>query len=644
MASEIRAGLLFNRGNKEWRITSMRLVHNKLMIEADDGDVDYIGPKKFREEAAEGEIQVLVPGDDGVYRPIPKDWRDQETPRSKKERERRVTLLGIEAREVQAGKSLKEAAAAVATECAARKWKVPSERTLRKWRSAAKQHESRLSPQWGRCGNRNQGPDELLLDAMEEVVECTILADDKFTIGNAWKLVEPRYDELCTQKNFKPRRHTRRKLTRYLRGMGWKLLAQARLDGRTARALTRTAIKLNTADLFWDVVELDATLLNIQVRDDDGTVIGRPILYIAVDVATGYLVGFHLTIQKPSVLPFIECLRYMYFPKPDDFDERYKIVNRIEVFGKPVILKVDNGTELIGQHAEAVVRELHGDSGQCKPWTPEEKPHVERMNRTIKGFVRTLPGSTTSAIVEGPRTPGENEELLTLEVLKGRLLRHIYDDLAFQPNELRSWKSRQAVASYDIWLEMRERFMEPLPMSRDEFERVMYFKRETRKLGHDGISYDFMYHSHDLGKLYELHGPARYEFLYSDIDAEMIYVIPPAGGEPVPANAKVLEGIRVDRATAKKIAADIKKAGEELSKRAFKQRLAELAEHKEHVSMRGRNQEARKNDLLRQAREAVRPTMQASAKATGSAADEAASQTGWDFAAGSALGRARGAK
>ena len=93
-------------------------------------------------------------------------------------------------------------------------------------------------------------------------------------------LVEAKYDDLCKKGGQPVGRHGIRKLKTYLRHMHWKDLMLAQLDGRTARALTRKAIGLNTADLFWDVVEMDACFLNIMVRDEDGEQIGRPVLYL----------------------------------------------------------------------------------------------------------------------------------------------------------------------------------------------------------------------------------------------------------------------------------------------------------------------------------------------------------------------------
>jgi len=645
MSREICIGMMYERCAKVWRVTGLRINHGKIIAGADDGDVEHVDIQKFLFESSEGLIQRLVPDGQGALRPVPHEWRLREREKSKNERLKREAILMAEADETKARKSLKQAAEAIAALCAERHWKTPTERTVRNWRKRARQHESLLSPQWDRCGNHLQGADELLLQAMENVFEATMAVNDRFTISAAWKLVEAKYDDLCAKKGQQPARHGIKKLKHYLLQMHWSDLMLAQLDLRTARAITRRTKGLNTADLFWDVVEMDATFLPILVRNEAGNPIGRPILYAAIDVASGYPVGLHLTILKPSVPPFVEFLRYMYFPKPEGFDEKYGIRKRIEVFGKPVLARMDNGSEFIGETATAVVVHVLGDNARCKPMTPQEKPHVERFNGSIKQFVRTLPGSTESAVTPGMRIVPATEDLLTIEELRGRLYREIYDSYVFQTNVLRSWKNRKTVAPYDIWMDMSRSHLPPFPVSRQEFELATYYLRAERTLNHDGIAFDGLtYHSVALGALYAATGSGKYEIRYSDFEAATILVLPRDGGEPVVAIAKELQGLKVDRATAAEIRAEFAADGKVLDRRSFPQRLAELEEQRKSAakSMRGRNKQARKDEMMKMARDAIQPTMPPPDSASCGSAPASNPAGGWDFVAGSQLGRNRG--
>jgi transposase InsO family protein len=458
-----------------------------------------------------------------------------------------------------------------------------------------------------------QGPDEILLASIREVVDVAIANSDRFTLSAAWGTVEALYDEQWRKQrgDIPQPRHSIRKLKRFLRSMPWKDTMKLRLDGRTARAITRTAVYRNTAYALWECVEMDATVVDILIRDEDGNEIGRPVLYVAIDVASGYIVGLHLTIQKPSTLPFVECLRFMYFPKSDGFDARYGIHNRIEVFGKPILIRVDNGSEFIGATATEVVRQLFGDTARCQPYKPEEKPHVERFNGTLRTFILTLAGATTSSITGAKRVPPKSEKLFTLEELRGKIYRFVYDRYSLQSNELRSARCGKAVAPLDIVRHMQATFTEPVPVSREEFERSLCFKRDTRPLGHDGISFDGLkYHSDELKVMYGKTGPVNCEFLYSELNANVIHVKPLAGhGELIDAFEKDLDA-NVDRPTVRTIKAQIRAESKELNRRTFAHKLAEHRElQKVTKSSRSRAKTARVNDMLKQAEDHTRLTM-----------------------------------
>lgn len=610
----LKAGLQICRRGKNAYVGQIRLHHHKVEIHSDDGDMLVLSTEEFRREVAEGDILPLVNAGDGSLRPLSTNWREMESDRARHERQRREKILGHFNGLCAEGLLIRDAVPKVADYCKSEGLGFPPcERTLRDWRRLAKGHESMLSPAWSRCGNRYQGPDEILLDVIAEVTNVAIVGNDRFTLAAAWTIVEARFDEEWrTRKGDVPLpRHSIKKLSNFLKSLPWTDVLKLRMDGRTARAISRTAVRTHEPGIFWECVEIDAAVLNIFVRSEEGPEIGRPVLYVAVDTATGYPVGFELTIQKASALPFLDCLRFMYFPKPNDFDDKYGIKHRIEVFGKPITARVDNGSEFIGKVATAVVCHLFGDSARCKPMTPEEKPFVERFIGILKTYILTLPGATTSSVNGEQRPPKPGEKLPTLEELRGTLYRFAYDKYALMVNDLRSKRYRKAVAPYDIWKEMEATFTQPVPVSRDEFERSLAYKRNSRQLAHDGINFDgWNYHSDELAALYMQHGPGMYEFMYTDLDAKTIYVVPPNGGELVPAFEKVLEDSVIDRAMAKAIKKQIQEQKVVLNRRTFAHTLAEFNAIKNKLkSSRSRGKQARVDDMLKKAADHARMSM-----------------------------------
>lgn len=62
-------------------------------------------------------------------------------------------------------------------------------------------------------------------------------------------------------------------------------------------------------------------------------------------------------------------------------------------WGVPQTLKTDNGSDYVSQHMQRVLGVLGVQHAICPPFTPEAKPHVERVFKTfLHSIVETLPG------------------------------------------------------------------------------------------------------------------------------------------------------------------------------------------------------------------------------------------------------------
>jgi putative transposase len=62
-------------------------------------------------------------------------------------------------------------------------------------------------------------------------------------------------------------------------------------------------------------------------------------------------------------------------------------------WGVPEVIKTDNGSDYTSIYLDAVLKDLNIEHPLCKPFTPEEKPHIERALGTMShGIVELLPG------------------------------------------------------------------------------------------------------------------------------------------------------------------------------------------------------------------------------------------------------------
>ena len=76
---------------------------------------------------------------------------------------------------------------------------------------------------------------------------------------------------------------------------------------------------------------------------------------------------------------------------------RYCIIN----WGKPTGVKTDNGQDYKSVYLRAVFYDLEIDQTFCPPFTPECKPHIERMLQTMShGIVELLPGYIGHSVTE----------------------------------------------------------------------------------------------------------------------------------------------------------------------------------------------------------------------------------------------------
>lgn len=594
--------------DRRWVVQGLRLKHGKAQLACDDGDLDTMSIDDFRHRIATGEMVLLAADESGKEHLTYPGWRENEGDHARLERERRQFILAHIKGEQRNGSSRKQAIDSLGLICKDRGYAVPRPRTIRRWIALSRGHQSMLSPQWHRCGNSKQGPTPELTRVMEEVIGSTYLDDDRLTVTELWDFIQARYRQLCEELGIAVQSRSIRVLRQYLRNFNWTEEKFARLPSRIARSITRTAVKVHWADYAWELVQVDATSLDILVCDDQGVEIGRPTLYAAIDTATGYIVGLHLTILKPSALPFVEMLKFMYFKKPDGFDEMYEIQHRQEAFGKPVGMGVDNGSEFIGAEAVELVRVLHGDTARCKPFTPQEKPHIERFFGVLKNYVRTLPGSTKSAVVRNkPRTPPKGEKLLTIEELRGRIYRFVYDDYCLRINDMRSHRRGKPLSPLSLWKEHSEQYMPPFPIPVEEFERALHFKKQTRILQHYGIDFEsYQYNSDELADLYQRMGSTEVEFLYSELDAVRIHVRDPDNEHVIiVATCKELEGQCVDRKTARERRRDIAQA-KLLADEARQPHVLGRAEEAKQDNLRStsgdRARHARKEEIMRQAR------------------------------------------
>lgn len=158
-----------------------------------------------------------------------------------------------------------------------------------------------------------------------------------------------------------------------------------------------------------DVCQIDHTPTDInfvEVIDGDGTFVGRAYLTIVTDVATRCILGFCLTLEKPSTLSVALCLAQAMCPKETWLAAR-DIEDGWPMFGRPRSLVTDSAKEFKG-HAfqqgcdDYGIRIRRRDRGRV-----HQGGVVERLLGKLNAMLATQPGSTGRSVADRDHYPAE---------------------------------------------------------------------------------------------------------------------------------------------------------------------------------------------------------------------------------------------
>ena len=185
-------------------------------------------------------------------------------------------------------------------------------------------------------------------------------------------------------------------------------------------------------------IEQDAVHLPFVVRTPHG--IARTIyLVLAIDVCTGYPVGWHLVIGSPREMDSLLCLEMYLTPTKEARFKELGIAHALNVYGTPAQIIFDNGPETKGKRIIRLER-LGIDVKHCKAREAQGKPYVERLNRSLKEGLQRLPGCTRFEGQDGARDPEAlGDALMTVDALEMWIVRWLYEDWVNSPLDRLRW-------------------------------------------------------------------------------------------------------------------------------------------------------------------------------------------------------------
>lgn len=300
-------------------------------------------------------------------------------------------------------------------------------------------------------------------------------------------------------------------------------------EGRTnAREQARVAGKKIDVDFPLERVEVDAAHFNIGLLNNEGYYVGKPSLYIVIDVYSRAILGFaiHIGKAKESSAGVIHALTHAVNIKNDPDYPMYGLMQ---------LIVRDSGPGYRSDSIKTFLSKISNSVEVAKTRKGWGKPFVERFIKRIRDqFFRTLEGYL------GKYDPKKySEESLqksathTVEDFHDWLYDFIVNDYHKTPH-----KGLRSKTPLDVWNE-GIRFNPPVaPNDVDDLEKLRSVPGERILHRVQGIDYLYeRFHSQELAVLYDrIHSAKDNEqkkkvtILINPLDASAITVVDPKSG------------------------------------------------------------------------------------------------------------------
>jgi putative transposase len=308
-------------------------------------------------------------------------------------------------------------------------------------------------------------------------------------------------------------------------------------DAIAAKAVARQRIRI--ASMF-ERVEQDALHLPFRIKTPYGESTNVYLVH-AIDCASSVPLGWCLVIGAPRVTDTLRCVESILFPKAPRLDQ-LGLKYDFDIYGTPALLVLDNGPENKSDRLVSLSR-LGISVNRLKARHAHRKPFIERLNRSLKEALETLPGSTRLNGVDGKRDPvALGDQIMTLEEMERWIVRFYFDEWINRPLErLRSAVftdnedlGRTPLRRYQMVTQERG-YPIPLPPSVDTWRSAIYEPHIRTLSRKTGISYEnYQFRGDQLAHLIHVYGETSVKVLVDPDDFRWVYVVDRDGTTLVP--------------------------------------------------------------------------------------------------------------
>lgn len=272
---------------------------------------------------------------------------------------------------------------------------------------------------------------------------------------------------------------------------------------RPARILDLVELDHHKFDLHPTTGELGKTTLGVELAKGG---LDRFWICLALDVHSGYPLGFAITFEPGGLVPAVMCIDHAIRAKTYVRERWPNIQGDLLGFGKPVKIRYDNAKEFVSLQLQRNLARIGVGFELSVPGIPNSKPYVERHFGTIeRDFVHWLHGSMGASIAEkGDRRP-QSEAKVDLDAFMELFHQYLIEVYARRKQEDLDWETPE-----ERWVRgatsptHRPRPLTPYETSRWDVATTLELKLNATR---EGIRWkNLFFQSKELQKLRRVRG------------------------------------------------------------------------------------------------------------------------------------------
>lgn len=149
-----------------------------------------------------------------------------------------------------------------------------------------------------------------------------------------------------------------------------------------------------TASRILELCMIDHTVIDCIVIDEDGTILGRPVLTLIICAYSRVVFGWHIGFEMASFAAVSECLKHAAKPKLEcAYSSEHPYLQ--DQYGRPHEIIVDNGLEFVGSSFLDACTDVGIHIRICPTKSPTYKQIVERVFATLNSTgIHSFQGTT----------------------------------------------------------------------------------------------------------------------------------------------------------------------------------------------------------------------------------------------------------